>query len=66
MLKGNWKISHLIGTRPELGDPWFEAWNEEDSMIVAWLWNSVTPKISDTSILGNSQGYLGCNLTNVF
>ncbi|RVW30954.1 hypothetical protein CK203_098733 [Vitis vinifera] len=31
--------------------PRFEAWDEEDSMIMAWLWNSVTPEISDTCML---------------
>ena len=48
VLKGKGKISHLMGTRPKLGDPRFEAWDEEDSMIMAWLWNSMTPEISDT------------------
>ncbi|RVW40284.1 Retrovirus-related Pol polyprotein from transposon RE1 [Vitis vinifera] len=35
-----------IGPKP--GDPRFEAWDEEDSMIIAWLWNSMTPEISNT------------------
>ena len=48
VLKGKGKISHLMGTRPKPGDPRFEAWDEEDSMIMAWLWNSMTPEISDT------------------
>ncbi|RVW99623.1 hypothetical protein CK203_021454 [Vitis vinifera] len=48
VLKGKWKISHLMGTGPKLGDPPFEAWDEEDSMIIVWLWNSMTPEISDT------------------
>ena len=48
MLKGKRKISHLMGTRPKLGDPHFEAWDEEDSMIMAWLWNSMVLEISDT------------------
>ena len=26
----------------------FEAWDEEDSMVMSWLWNSIIPKISDT------------------
>ena len=47
MLKRKGKINHLMGTRPKLGDPRFEVWDEEDSMIM-WLWNSMTPKISDT------------------
>lgn len=40
MLKGKWKISHLMGTELKEGDPPFEAWDEEDSMIMAGLWNS--------------------------
>ena len=46
--KGKGKISHLMGTRPKPGDPRFEVWDEEDSMIMAWLWNSMTPEISNT------------------
>ena len=37
-----------MGTRPKLGDLPFEAWDEKDSMIMVWLWNSMTPKICDT------------------
>ena len=29
-------------------DPKFDAWDEEDSMVMLWLWNSMTPTISDT------------------
>lgn len=47
-LKGKGKLSHLLGTGPKKGDPSFDAWDEEDSMIMAWLWNSMTPEISDT------------------
>ena len=47
MLKGKGKISHLMGTGPKPGDPRFEVWDEEDSMIMAWLWNSMTPEIRD-------------------
>ena len=48
VLKGKEKINHLMGIGPKLGDPHFEAWDEEDSIIMAWLWNSMTPEISDT------------------
>ncbi|TXG72633.1 hypothetical protein EZV62_001212 [Acer yangbiense] len=47
-LKGKGKVRHLLGTGPKEGDPKFEAWDEEDSMVMAWLWNSMTPEISDT------------------
>ncbi|RVW86675.1 Retrovirus-related Pol polyprotein from transposon RE1 [Vitis vinifera] len=36
----------LNGRKP--GNPRFEAWDEDNSMIMAWLWNSMTPEISDT------------------
>ena len=48
ILKGKGKISHLTGTGPKREDPKFEAWDEEDSMIMAWLWSSMVPEISDT------------------
>ena len=48
VLKGKGKISHLMGSRLKPGDRRFEVWDEEDSMIMAWLWNSMTPEISDT------------------
>ena len=35
VLKG--KISHLMGTGPKPGDPRFKVWDDEDSMIMAWL-----------------------------
>ena len=47
-LKGKGKIGHLLGTGPEKVTAGFEAWDEEDSMIMSWLWNSMTPEISDT------------------
>ena len=37
-----------MSIRSKPGDPRFEAWDEEDSMIMAWLWNSMTPEISNT------------------
>ncbi|RVW52216.1 hypothetical protein CK203_077293 [Vitis vinifera] len=48
VLKGKKKINYLMGTRSKPGDPRFEAWDEEDSMIMAWLWNSMTLEISNT------------------
>ena len=48
VLKWKGKISHLMGSGLKPGDHCFEVWDEEDSMIMAWLWNSMTPEISDT------------------
>ena len=47
-LKGKGKLSHLLGTEPKKGDPKFDAWDEEDSMIMSWLRDSMNPEISDT------------------
>ena len=46
VLKGKGKISHLMGTGPKLGDPRFEVWDEEDSMIMVWLWNSMPLRLA--------------------
>ncbi|KAG8488224.1 hypothetical protein CXB51_018059 [Gossypium anomalum] len=47
-LKGRGKLSHLLRTGPKEGDPKFDAWDEQDSMVMSWLWNSMMPEISDT------------------
>ena len=47
-LRGKGKLNHLVGTGPKEGDPRFDAWEETDSMIMSWLWNSMNPEISDT------------------
>lgn len=48
ILKEKWKISHILGTGSKLGDPQFDVYDEEDSMIMTWLWDSISPKISNT------------------
>ncbi|KAK0582355.1 hypothetical protein LWI29_024584 [Acer saccharum] len=47
-LKGKGKLSHLLGSRPPKEDPKYAAWDEADSMVMSWLWNSMAPEISDT------------------
>ena len=47
-LKGKGKLGHLLGSGPEKEDPKFTAWDEEDSMVMSWLWNAMVPEISDT------------------
>ena len=49
-MKGKEKLSHLLGTGPAKGDPEFHIWDEEDSMIMSWLWNSMLHEISITSM----------------
>ena len=47
-LKGKGKLSHLLGIKPPKEDPKYAAWDEADSMVMSWLWNSMAPEISDT------------------
>ncbi|XP_059661691.1 uncharacterized protein LOC132307839 [Cornus florida] len=47
-LKGRGKLSHLLGNGPEKEDPKFDAWDEQEFMVMSWLWNSMLPEISDT------------------
>jgi hypothetical protein len=48
-LKGRGKQRHIT-REPTKDDPKFTAWDEEDAMIKAWLWNSMKPKICDTCV----------------
>lgn len=53
-LKGKGKLGHLLGTGPSKEDPKFDAWDEHDSMVMSWLWNSMLPEISDTVMFLNT------------
>ncbi|RDX95270.1 hypothetical protein CR513_22234, partial [Mucuna pruriens] len=39
-LKGRKKLSHIEGNDPPRDDPKLEAWDDDDSLIMTWLWNS--------------------------
>ena len=45
-LKGCWKLSYIEGNPPKRDDSQFESWDDEDSLIMTWLWNCVAPEIS--------------------
>jgi len=45
LLKGKGKINHLMDNPPSPEDPKFTLWDEEDSMIISWLWNSIMPEV---------------------
>ncbi|RDX76964.1 hypothetical protein CR513_42984, partial [Mucuna pruriens] len=40
------KLIHIEGDDPPRDDPKFEAWDDKDSLIMTWLWNSLTSRIS--------------------
>nr|KYP63339.1 hypothetical protein KK1_017908 [Cajanus cajan] len=52
-LKGKGKANHLTEDAPKEEDPKFTKWDEEDSMIMARLWNSMIPE--KFIIIMNSQ-----------
>ncbi|TXG49302.1 hypothetical protein EZV62_025177 [Acer yangbiense] len=57
-LKGKGKSSHLGGPIPEKNDPKFSEWDEKDSMIMSWLWNSMQLEISDTYMFLTTAKYI--------
>lgn len=45
-LKGKGKLKHLTEGVPNKEDPNFHTWDETDSMIMFWLWESMEPTVS--------------------
>ncbi|RDX76694.1 hypothetical protein CR513_43293, partial [Mucuna pruriens] len=54
-LKGHKKLSHIEGNCSPRDDPKFEAWDGEDSLIMTWLWNSMTSEISQNYMFYSSN-----------
>lgn len=48
------QINSLLDTSPKKRDPKYDVWDEEDSMMMSWLWNSMSPEISGTCIFLNT------------
>nr|CAN61281.1 hypothetical protein VITISV_018008 [Vitis vinifera] len=46
--EGKGRLSHVLGIKPKRGDPTFEEWDKDDSMIMSWLWDSMNLAVSDT------------------
>lgn len=50
------KLNYLLGISPKERDPKFAAQDEQDSMVMSQLWNTMVPEISDTIMfLRNAQ-----------
>ena len=45
IFEGKSELSHLLGTRVRGGDSHFDAWYEQDLMIITWWWNLMTTHI---------------------
>ncbi|KAK2433017.1 putative mitochondrial protein [Trifolium repens] len=59
ILKGKGKVKHIMNAAPKEDDPNFTKWDEEDSRIMAWLWNSMDPDISDTCMFLSTAKEIG-------
>ncbi|RDX67460.1 hypothetical protein CR513_53664, partial [Mucuna pruriens] len=57
-LKGCKKLSHVEGNDPPRDDPKFEAWDDDDSLIIIWLWNSMTLEIIQNFIFYSSENLI--------
>ncbi|RDX72057.1 hypothetical protein CR513_48513, partial [Mucuna pruriens] len=65
-LKGRKKLSHIEGNGPPRDDPKFEAWDDEDSLIMTWLWNSMTLEISRNYMFYSSIREIWKNLIETY
>ena len=45
-LKGKEKICHLMNNPPSPEDPKFTPWDEEDSVIMSWIRNSIMLEVN--------------------
>ncbi|RDX64657.1 hypothetical protein CR513_56768, partial [Mucuna pruriens] len=65
-LKGYKKLSHIEGNDPPRDDPKFEAWDDEDYLIMTWLWNSMTLEISQNYMFYSSICEIWENLIETY
>ena len=42
------KIEYSTNKPPDKGDPIYEDWMSEDSIVIGWLWHSMEPRIATT------------------
>ncbi|RDX62047.1 hypothetical protein CR513_59657, partial [Mucuna pruriens] len=65
-LDGHKKLSHIEGNGPPRDDPKFEAWDNEDSLIMTWLWNSMTLEIGRNYMFYSSAHEIWGNLIETY
>jgi len=65
-LKGRKKLSHLEGNPPAKTDSKYEDWDDEDSLIMTWLWNSMTPEISRNCMFFSTAKEIWENLCQTY
>ncbi|RDX98018.1 hypothetical protein CR513_19134, partial [Mucuna pruriens] len=60
------QTAHIKGSVPPKNDPKFEAWDDEDSLITIWLWNSITLEISSNYMFYSSVHEIWENLIETY
>jgi len=65
-LKGKKKLNHLEGNPPAKTDSKYEDWDDEDSLIMTWLWNSMTLEISRNCMLFSAAKEIWKNLCQTY
>ncbi|RDX90661.1 hypothetical protein CR513_27453, partial [Mucuna pruriens] len=60
------KLSHIEGNDPPRDDLKFEAWDDGDSLIMTWLWNSMTSEISRNYMFYSSVREIWENLIETY
>ncbi|XLR58188.1 hypothetical protein S83_008860 [Arachis hypogaea] len=65
-LKGRKKLNHLERNPPATTYPKYEAWDDEDALIMTWLWNSMTPEISRNYMFFPTASEIWNNLSQAY
>ncbi|RDY07540.1 hypothetical protein CR513_08337, partial [Mucuna pruriens] len=66
ILKRHKKLSHIEGSGPPRDDTKFEVWDDENSLIMTWLWNSMTLEISWNYMFYSSIRKIWENLIKIY
>ncbi|XP_050920466.1 uncharacterized protein LOC127138110 [Lathyrus oleraceus] len=48
-------LDHIEGNPPLVTAPNFPSWDKDDSAIITWLWNSISPEISRNCMYLSSE-----------
>jgi len=65
-LKGRKKLNHIEGEPPAQIDPNYEAWDDADSLIMTWLWHSMTQEISRNCMFFSTTKEIWENLSQTY
>nr|KYP41699.1 hypothetical protein KK1_036913 [Cajanus cajan] len=66
ILKGRSRLDHINGGGPGPNDSNFPIWDNEDSLIMTWMWHSMIPEISQNYMFYSSAKEIWDDLQNTF